>query len=368
MSGDLSPVIQQCTEIRHKLGEGSFGKLFYAVDRRTEEIFAMKVEDRLCPKAQLATEFKVYQALNEAHVTGFPIVNYGIDCGNKIIIGMSILGESLDNLFSVCGRRFSNKTLAMIGIQLLDRFEALHKNHYIHRDVKPGNFLIGMHQASNMIYTIDMGLSKKFRNPVSLQHHPPKGDKHLTGTPRYASINAHNGVEQSRRDDLESLGYMLVYFCLGRLPWQGIAEGATKDARNKKIGETKQAVPLKDLCKGCPKEFGDYLKYTRSLRYDEDPNYNFLRSLFAKTLSSLGLTNDAQFDWCPRRSASRNVSQSSQTVIEHGMDGPQDGETLHHVNGMRKTIIDLKQQLSDTVQENERWMNLVTRQYGRLTR
>jgi casein kinase 1 len=141
----------------------------------------------------------------------------------------------------------------MVADQMITRIESVHSKNYIHRDIKPENFLIGLGKRSNFIYLIDYGLAKKYRDPKTHQHIPYKERKSLTGTIRYASINAHLGIEQSRRDDLESIGYVLIYFIKGKLPWQGAGpEGQPKAERFHKIMEKKMAIPIEYLCFDAP--------------------------------------------------------------------------------------------------------------------
>jgi hypothetical protein len=192
---------------------------------------------------------------------------------------MDLLGPSLEDLFNKCNRRFSLKTVLQIADQMLERVDTLHSRHLIHRDIKPANFVIGLQETAANIYCVDFGLSKRYRHPKNLQHIPHRDGRSLTGTPRYASINNHLGIEQSRRDDLESVGYVLIYFLKGSLPWQGLkAKNAQKKYRL--ILEKKQQVSIAQLCQGCPSQFAEFLAYTRSLKFDAKPDIPYLRKLF----------------------------------------------------------------------------------------
>ena len=180
-----------------------------------------------------------------------------------------LLGPSLEELFKYCKNRFSLKTTIMIAIQALARIKTVQENHLIHRDIKPDNFLIGMEKA-HRIYMIDFGLTKRFRDPKSGQHIPWKEGKNLTGTARYASLNTHMGYEQSRRDDLESLAYVLIYFLQGMLPWQGLP-AKNKKEKYKKIKDKKSAIEIDELCESLPRCFSRYLNYCRCLKFEDKP-------------------------------------------------------------------------------------------------
>jgi casein kinase I homolog HRR25 len=155
---------------------------------------------------------------------------------------------------------------------------------------------MGIGKRGNQVNVIDFGLAKKYRDPKTHLHIPYRENKNLTGTARYASINTHLGVEQSRRDDLESLGYVMMYFCRGSLPWQGL-KAATKKQKYDRIMEKKMTTSTEALCRGFPNEFAIYLNYTRSLRFDDKPDYAYLRKLFRDLFVREGFQYDYVFDW-----------------------------------------------------------------------
>ena len=209
---------------------------------------------------------------------------------------MELLGPSIEDLFNYCQRRFSLKTVLLLADQFITRIESVHSKNFIHRDIKPDNFLIGLAKQSNMVYLIDFGLAKKYRDTKSHKHIPYKEGKTLTGTARYASINAHLGIEQSRRDDLESICYSLIYFLKGKLLWQGVRAN-TKQEKYHKINEKKMATPVEYLCLGLPIEFATFLHYCRSLRFEDRPDYAFIRKLFKELMITSNFQYDFMYDW-----------------------------------------------------------------------
>ncbi|CAM9764725.1 unnamed protein product, partial [Discosporangium mesarthrocarpum] len=168
--------------------------------------------------------------------------------------------------------------------------------HLIHRDVKPANFVLGPGRGCQTVFCIDFGLSTRYRHPRTLQHIPYRDGRSLTGTPRYASINNHLGVEQSRRDDLESIGYVLVYFLKGSLPWQGLKARNAK-RKYKMILERKQAISIQQLCQGLPQQFAEYLAYCRSLKFEAKPNISYLQGLLRELYKSQGYSSSGPIEW-----------------------------------------------------------------------
>ena len=276
-----------------KLGSGAFGTVYKATNNVNNNIVAIKVENDDNKKhSRLEYEIRIYKELDAS--IGFPKIYDFIRLKKQHIGVMDYLGPSLDDLFEFCGNKFSIKTVLMIAIQVLNRIEYLHTKGYIHRDIKPDNFLIGTAKYKSRIYMIDLGLCKKFFNNGN--HIEYRNTTNFTGSLRYSSIRNHKGIEQSRRDDLESIGYMLIFFLNGKLPWQGL-RGSTKSKRSTNIFNIKKNISLQDLCEHLPKEFLLYMKYCRLLRFKQDPDYNFLRNLFITLFNASNFKLDYIYDW-----------------------------------------------------------------------
>lgn len=283
------------------IGMGAFGQVYSAVDLNNDKkIVAIKLEEnKKVEKLKSEALIVKYLTNDDENVQGFPKVYwYGTDTVLSQFNYMvtDILGPSLEDLFNICQRKFSLKTVLMIVDQCLSRIEYVHHKHYIHRDVKPENFLMGLGNNSHLINAIDFGLSQKYRDSKTLCHIMFKENRSLVGTARYLSLNAHLGIEQSRRDDLESLGYMLIYFLKGTLPWQGI-DSPNKLEKYQKIGEKKLKLPVEFYCCDIPEEFTIYMNYCRNLLFDEKPDYTFLKQLFNNLFISKGYVKDYRYDW-----------------------------------------------------------------------
>lgn len=287
-------------KIMDKLGEGSFGEVRLALDTTTGLSCAIKFEHKSDVKRHLHTEYEVYTALAEAKnkdvsVDGFVNMHWYGRHGDYRCLVMDQCGSSLKDLYERCHNRFPVQTVALIAIQLLSRLEVLHFAGWVHQDIKPENVVMGSGDNKNVLYLLDYGTSAQYLDPVTKLHQAKGPSTKIVGTARYSSLNNHYGYLQSRRDDLESLGYTLLFWMLGRLPWQGINE---KDFRVKwnKIRQIKKRITPEELTKGLPMQFRVYMKYVFGLRYAQAPSYSYLRGLFRQLIDTTNQEN-VKFCW-----------------------------------------------------------------------
>ncbi|KAF5392369.1 hypothetical protein D9757_001461 [Collybiopsis confluens] len=338
-----------------KIGEGSFGVVFEGTKTLSNTPVAIKFEPRKSDAPQLRDEFRSYRTLNGT--LGVPQVHHFGQEGLHNVLVIDLLGPNLEDLFDMCGRKFTVKTVCMAAKQMVTRVQAIHDKSLIYRDIKPDNFLIGVpgSKTANTIHIIgdqcsyfsssptptvlsDFGMAKHYRDPKTKVHIPYRERKSLSGTARYMSINTHLGREQSRRDDLESLGHVFMYFLRGGLPWQGL-RAATNKQKYEKIGEKKQTTAISELCEGFPEEFAIYMNYVRKLGFEETPDYDFLRDLFTRVLKTLNEKEDGVYDWMLLNSGkgwevNPPHSSSPQTHREHRRDRDRDHGT--HRRGSRQ--------------------------------
>jgi len=263
-----------------KIGEGSFGFIYRGQNIRTREYVAIKVEPIKNETKLLKNESIVYQYLNNS--PGIPSVKwFGKDDKNYYMV-IDLLGQSLQSLKNE-RHRFSLPLVLQIGIQIVNLLQTIHDKGLVHRDIKPDNFLLSRNPNDKNIYLIDFGFCKSYLIDDG-KHIPYKQTHNLIGSNTYASINAHNFTELSRRDDLESLGYMFIYFYLGSLAWQQHEETPnTKEIPNTKA----RIIYLKQFITETthlPEVLTVYMKYVRNLAFEETPDYKFIINLFKREL------------------------------------------------------------------------------------
>ena len=279
--------------VKKKLGEGAFGDVYMGSSIENNELVAIKVEQRKIAKPLLETEAFFLYSLRGL---GIPeVLSFG-RLRNYNVLVEPLLDKSLFDLFAERRKRLALEDICLIAKQVIDRIQWVHSKNIVHRDIKPDNFLIGR-KDPNVIYLIDFGLSKKYKSSTTGKHIKFGFTGKLTGTVRFASANALRGGEQSRRDDLESIGYMIIFFMRGRLPWQGVT-GNKKMERYLKIYKMKKNVAPEDLCKSLPKQMTDFMRYVKQLEFEQEPDYNYLRNLFNSIIKRIHDTNDLLiFSW-----------------------------------------------------------------------
>jgi serine/threonine protein kinase len=273
---EIGDIVGGKYQLIKKLGSGSFGTVFSVAHIETRKEYAAKVEYPTGKRPQLLSEGRILKQLQGS--PGIPTFYLtASETGYSVMI-LELLGPSLHSMMQRLNKSLQLSTVLNVTDQMIRRVEFMHGRNFLHRDIKPDNFCIGLRKKKSIVYAVDFGLSKKYRDPKSHQHIPYKENKSLTGTARFASINSHMGLELSRRDDLESVCYVAIYMALGELPWQG-TQAATKQEKYRRILERKNAVTPEMLCKNIPGELCTFLKYCRSLRFEERPDYDYCARL-----------------------------------------------------------------------------------------
>eukprot|EP00826_Nyctotherus_ovalis_P008815 TRINITY_DN12291_c0_g3_i1.p1 TRINITY_DN12291_c0_g3~~TRINITY_DN12291_c0_g3_i1.p1 ORF type:complete len:559 (-),score=163.87 TRINITY_DN12291_c0_g3_i1:113-1789(-) len=217
---------------------------------------------------------------------------YGEEGGYNILV-IELLGRDLDSIRKSY-KKLGVTTLTSLATKMLLILEHFHNNYYIHRDIKPSNFVLN--PAGTSVYIIDFGLSKRYRNKHNFTHISYRDHKDIVGTVRYSSLNTHRGIEQSRRDDMECMGYTLVYLGKGGLPWQQ-PKGKTRLQKYMEVQRMKEVAKVEELCEGLGKEFAEYIKYCRALKFEQRPDYSYLQRLFKSCFYRQSDCSDFKYDW-----------------------------------------------------------------------
>ena len=282
-------------EIIKQLGSGSFGEVYLTRIISTGLLVASKIEEKEGSKksSKIIDEYKIYKKLElKGFKRGIPKIYTIYETPKFHVLVMELLGKNLDALFTEHEKKFSLGIVLKLGIDILNLIEKVHNCGFIHRDIKPNNFMFGHGDKSRELFILDFGLSKRYlKNKKHIEY---KTNKSLVGTARYTSINIHLGIEPSRRDDLESIGYMLIYFLKGELPWQGLKKQKGID-HLELISEAKLSTSTRKLCTNIPEQFYEYIQYVRKLTFEENPDYSYLKNLLIECARETGTNMNYDF-------------------------------------------------------------------------
>ena len=280
------------------IGSGSFGVVYKGFDNKTQKEVALKFEDIDSKTQQVIVESKVYKTMEETGVT--PKFHWLGATSHHLVLVIDLMGKNLYQLIKMCGGKFSMQTTLLLAYRMLHCIHELHRYGYVHRDIKPENFLLGLGEGErDNIYVIDFGLTKKYVD-VSGAHIGYAEGQPFVGNSRYASLNSLKGIEQSRRDDIESLLYTWVYFARGTLPWVSLGDSKRKP-NQQRIMECKQKIKTEELFKDMPREFVRIYFSIRQLRFSDAPNYKLIGSLlsnaYKRLFPSKSIEDPPVYDW-----------------------------------------------------------------------
>ena len=290
------------------IGKGTFSNVYLAINLKTSNYVAIKAEKKNNNGVELL-ESEAY-LLYSLRGFGIPeVLSYGRTKTHNILV-LPLLGKSLLDMFIYKNKNINIDDICLLAIQILERIEWIHSNNIVYRDIKPENFLFGK-KDPEVLYLIDFGLCRKYKSSTTGKHIKPKNLGKFTGTSRYASLYAMAGNEQSRRDDIESIGYMIIFLMKKRLPWQGIKGNSYKECYHK-LYIMKKYIEIEELCKGLPGEIVDYMNNARSLKFEEEPNYQYLKDLFNNILKKHKFNFDRKiFSWVDKIEISENIAKSN---------------------------------------------------------
>lgn len=289
-------LLKNTYSLLRKIGSGGYGDIYKALNVSSRSKLAIKCETSSSKSDCLYQEYKLYTLLlKNSYKKGIipHVYDYFRENGRNYLV-MDLLGRSISDIFKRNDRKFSLKTVMMLGELMLMDLEYFHSHNIIHKDVKPNNFMFGLKEDSKQLFLIDLGFAKKFIQ--NGRHIPFKENKGFKGTYRYSSLNSHFGYELSRRDDLESLCYVMLYLVKGVLPWQNLY-GLDKNDKVEKIKKIKLEWPYEKICQDADEVFVDFLKYCRGLKFEEVPDYEYCKELFRNCLRRKGYEFDLKFCW-----------------------------------------------------------------------
>ena len=293
--------------IKYLISKGSFGEVYLGTNIINGKNYALKVEEIKSGILYLKNECYILLNLKGPGIPS--VISFGVSDNYNILVE-NLLGKSIWDIWNEKKCKFILKDTCLFAIQAISLLEYVHSKNYLHRDIKPANFLVG-NPDNSQLYLIDFGNAKKFRSSKTGKHIMYMKSKFIKGALLFLSMNIFRGIETTRKDELESLGLVIIYLFLGSLPWSNEKFYSIKDGFIK-IASIRQKFSNEDICKGMPKEMNDYMNYVMSLNYEQCPNYEYLRKLFMNVLAKIGESNEALFSWVDKNKY-RTISSKHST-------------------------------------------------------
>ncbi|OMJ88158.1 hypothetical protein SteCoe_9977 [Stentor coeruleus] len=326
-------IIDNKYKISKKLGRGSFADVYKAFDIVKKEHVAIKFET-ISNHQQFLNEIQALSSLSL--IEGVPSIISSGQYNNKQYIALELLDKSLDDKLKKYNKAFSLNCVTLIGLQIIKRLQNIHDMNYLHRDIKPSNIMIGRKKKAknSILYLIDFGLSKKYRDPFTKQHSLYGENRQIIGNLKFSSLNTHLGIEQSRRDDIEACFNVLINCLKGSLPW----DCSNQEFSNFLVLGIMKKVTIEQLCKDCPNEFIEIFKYIRALHFQDNPDYEYIIELLHKIRINNKLT--LIFDWIPkekRRVSNDHLAVSSMIHLQNNVRRSSAQITMNSIKKLTKS-------------------------------
>ena len=349
--------------LKYLIAKGTTGEVYLGKNILDNKEYALKIEKAIKGDSLLKQEAFTLLLLKGP---GLPsVITFGQSNRYHILVE-NLLGESIYNIWRKKNKKINLKDTCMFAIQALERLEYVHSKNYLHRDVKPGNFLVGNPDKSQ-IYLIDFGNARKYRSSRTGKHLPFANNCKMYGTTIFLSLNVLKGIEQTRKDELESLGLVIIYLYQGFLPWSNLK---CKDLYQGLciIKKLKLKITNEELCKDLPKEIYDYMNYVKNMNFNDNPDYRYLKSCFLNILKNIGEKNDLIFSWVdkdkiPRKINSRNNSKSLQKIYKNiflahsNKVVPISNTNINLINPLDKKLLNQNYKSSDVLELKEEKMS-----------
>ena len=290
--------------IKYLISKGSFGEVYLGINKNNGEKYALKIEETKNKDFILKQECFI---LINLRGPGIPsVISFGVS-GKYSILVENLLGKSINDILKEKNNKFNLNDTCIFAIKAISLLEYVHSKDYLHRDIKPANFLVG-NPDNSQLYLIDFGNAKKYRSSRTGKHIKLFKKKGIYGSLIFLSLNSLKGIEQTRKDELESLGLVIIYLYKGSLPWSELKFKNMSQGIDK-VKNYRENISIENICKGMPREMNSYMYYVKSLNYEKNPDYEYLWTLFWNVLKILG-EKELLFSWVNRNESQKKLTSN----------------------------------------------------------